>query len=129
MFGRFFSRRQDFHNGACTAFGDGTHGFFHDIGKAAFFIAWRRVGIAINASFSQIIIIPFHFGSQFVPHFLIDAAGGQHMDTVTHFRNFAEHDRGAALNKHISSIPGTGICRKAGEGVTAATLHTYNQFR
>lgn len=51
------------------------------------------------------------------------------MDTVTHFRNFAEHDRGAALNKHISSIPGTGICRKAGEGVTAATLHTYNQFR
>ena len=104
------------------------HRLFHNVGKAAFFVARGGVGVPVDAAGGQIVVVPFHFGGQLVPHPGADAAGGQHVHAIPHFGHLAEQHRCAAPHQHIGGIAGAGVGGDAAEGVRPAALHPDQQF-
>ena len=128
VFGGLFRRGKDLHDGRSAALGDGAHRLFHNVGKAAFFVARGGVGVPVDAAGGQIVVVPFHFGGQLVPHPGVDAAGGQHVHAIPHFGHLAEQHRCAAPHQHIGGIAGAGVGGDAAEGVRPAALHPDQQF-
>ena len=128
LFGRFFRRRQYFHDGGGAGLGNGAHGLLHDVGEPALFVARSGVGAAVHLAVFQVMVIPFHLGCQLLPHFLADAALSQKVHAVPYLRHLGKQDRGAALYQHVRGIACAGVGRDAGKGNTQHNLRMAQDY-
>ena len=83
-----FTWRQDTRNRCGTRFDNRAHGFFHDVGQAAFFVAGRGVGTAVRTATRQVRVIPSHLLDHGLGHCWGRGTRGQLVNAITHFGDF-----------------------------------------
>ena len=123
-----FTRGEHAGNRRGAGLDDRAHGFFDDVGQAAFFVAGRGVGAAVGAAALQISVVPGHLADHGLGHFRSAGARGQLVNAVTHLSGFRKHHAGAGTHQQVGAKADRRVGGDAGKSVAAAALHAHHQL-
>ncbi len=73
-------------------FGDGSQGFFQNVGEAAFLVARRRVVVEAASELAKIGLIMLNLAKQLFRNFRVSGAADEEVLGANDFRGFCEYD-------------------------------------